>query len=87
MSRAITATRGITAGSSFAMTELRVILIRGLDSLVESYPLCKPIVYVDDMFLSARGRPRQVAHTLVNATRHLADKNGTGRHGHVGHQV
>ena len=38
LSRILRAARGLTAGSSFAMTELRVILIRGLDSLTSTFP-------------------------------------------------
>jgi len=54
-SRIVFATRGITAGSCFATTELRVLL---LDVIDEAMVICRSIklqVYVDDMNISAIG--------------------------------
>ncbi|MCP3879746.1 MAG: hypothetical protein GY701_15350, partial [Sulfitobacter sp.] len=74
LSVSLVATRGITAGSSFATTELRLILIRCLDRVRARYPppLFRMCVYVDDMFLSARGTCDGVLRDLPRATRLLA---------------
>ena len=50
-SRLIVATLGITAGSGFACTELRVMFIDLLDELIEANPYAdlRLIVYVGDM--------------------------------------
>ena len=52
-SRPIIATRGITAGSGFATTELRVLLLDVIDSTYVLWPSIDLAVYVDDMSCSS----------------------------------
>ena len=71
-SRPIVAARGITAGSGFATTELRILLLDVIDS---SYILCPSIslaVYVDDMspYLSHSSREK-VVRQVATITDHL----------------
>ena len=68
-SRLIHATRGITAGSAFATTELRVLLTRLVRRTLESWHCTLRItLYVDDLTLSARGDRSAVVETLGAAT-------------------
>jgi hypothetical protein len=71
LSAIVVACRGITAGSSFATTELRLLLLAALDNLHAAFPSLPLHVYVDDMFLAALGAPRHVCMTLTRATRQL----------------
>ena len=43
------AQRGITAGSGFATTEMRVILIRAIDFALKLHPMVTPTLFVDDL--------------------------------------
>ncbi len=63
-SRLIVAKRGITAGSVFATTELRVLLIRALDRVVRAVPQAPLTTYVDDLSVEASGTARRVAEAL-----------------------
>ena len=49
VSHTIKALRGITAGSGFATTEMRVILIRAIDSAIRLFPRVVPTLFVDDL--------------------------------------
>ena len=71
-SRLIIATRGITAGSGFATTELRVLLLDVIDSTYVLWPSIDLAVYVDDMSTYARGPSRHgVAVQVAQVTDHL----------------
>ena len=54
-SRLLQATRGITAGSGFATTELRVLLIDIMDSTLGRWPMVRLVVYVDDLNGGTKG--------------------------------
>jgi len=54
-SRMIIAARGITAGSVFATTELRVIMLEAIDETVRIWPSISLSVYVDDCTLECAG--------------------------------
>lgn len=71
-SAAIRATRGITAGSGFATTELRLLLIDVIDVLHRLPRAVSLIVYVDDMTIDCIGPPRLVADSVAAATRLVA---------------
>ena len=49
ISKSVWAIRGITAGSGFATTEMRVILIRIVDKTCKLYPMVTPTLFVDDL--------------------------------------
>ena len=67
-SATVVATRGITAGSGFATTELRVILFDLIIEVRRRWTFAfRLTVYVDDLTLSSNGTPRQVLHTMLRA--------------------
>ena len=49
VSKTILAWRGITAGSIFATTEMRVILIRAMDVGTKAFPRVNPVLFVDGL--------------------------------------
>ena len=61
----ITATRGITAGSGFATTEMRRVFIRLIDRACRAFPSVWPTVFVDDLSTELSGRTKQVAKDRV----------------------
>ncbi len=65
------ATRGITAGSGFATTELRVIMITIVDAACIAHPCCSPTVYVDDVAIEAVGTAAMLAVHWFAAMRTL----------------
>ena len=62
VSRSITAVDGITAGSGFATTELRVLLLTLVDATYEFYREIRFTFFVDDVTIEAFGEPHNV-HT------------------------
>ena len=63
----VTANCGITAGSGFATTELRVLLTDLLYDLRRLWPASLKL-YVDDLTIAAKGEPAHVARVLSEAT-------------------
>ena len=63
----VQATQGITAGSGFATTELRALLIDLIQAVSTLWPIDAKL-YVDDLTLAASGKPRAVANTIAQAT-------------------
>ena len=57
--------RSITAGSTFATGELRVILIELLDDAHRRHPLCQLYVYVDDITAELAATRRLIMRELV----------------------
>ena len=49
VSKTVTAVTGITAGSGFATTEMRLVLIRVVDRALSLYPTITPTLFVDDL--------------------------------------
>ena len=62
-STTVTANRGITAGSGFATTELRVLLTDLLFDLRKLWPTSLKL-YVDDLTIAAKGEPQGCQHPL-----------------------
>ena len=62
-SRLITAGRGITAGSGFATTELRVLLLSLVDAAYKLYKGIDFKYFVDDASIENRGRKNGNVHT------------------------
>ena len=48
-SKMVRACRGITAGSGFATSEMRLVLIRVIDRALTLYPTITPTLFVDDL--------------------------------------
>ena len=67
-SREVTATRGITAGSGFATSELRLLLIDLLEDTQAHWGLSVRLsLYVDDLTISVRGKAAFVRNRLAAA--------------------
>jgi len=67
-SRLVRATRGITAGSCFATTELRVILLDVVDATYKRYLMIDLTLYVDDLTIAAAGPEQMVVPMVALAT-------------------
>ena len=72
-SNTVQATRGITAGSGFATTELRLLLVDLMYDLRRLWPV-EVKLYVDDLTIAAKGRKHQVVEQLTAATDHAISK-------------
>ena len=72
-SGSITATQGITAGSGFATTELRVLLTELIYQVKRAWPVSLKL-YVDDLTIAAHGQPRQAADAVAQATNLAIDQ-------------
>ncbi len=72
-SRIVIASRGITAGSIFATTELRVLIIRAVDKVVVTVPRAKLTLYVDDLSAESAGTLKTVTEDLERATEAIAE--------------
>ena len=67
-SRLIVATRGITAGSGFATSELRVLMLDLINALQARWAnIIITKVYVDDLTLSIAGLPEKIIRELAQA--------------------
>ena len=67
-SREVTATRGITAGSGFATSELRLLMLDVLDDTHGAWgSTVRLTLYVDDLTISVRGAARFVKERLAAA--------------------
>jgi len=69
--RTITACRGITAGSTFATTELRVLLLTMVDETYKLWATVDLSLYVDDATVSATGDYLSAAVDVAGATDHI----------------
>jgi hypothetical protein len=63
----LVATRGITAGSGFATTELRLLLIGVVETVCRWWPHAQITLYVDDLTIAAWGRLSVAASTVTHA--------------------
>jgi len=69
-SRCIVATRGITAGSCFATSELRLLLLDVIDATYAIWTTIEFALYVDDATISASGDSLTAAAVVAGATDH-----------------
>jgi hypothetical protein len=71
----VQATRGITAGSGFATTELRVILTELMLELKAKFaPIVSAKLYVDDLSIAGSGPRRECIATSAMALKHAVDR-------------
>jgi hypothetical protein len=73
VSKTILAWRGITAGSIFATTEMRVILIRVMDAATKMFPRVNPVLFVDDLAAEMMGPPKHIVQQLGGFIHKIAD--------------
>ena len=64
VSKNILAWTGITAGSIFATTEMRIILIRVMDAATKAFPRVNPVLFVDDLAAEMMGPAKHVVQQL-----------------------
>ncbi len=62
------ATRGVTAGSAHATSEMRLLVIHIVDTAIRSYPLTRFTVYVDDISAEIAATRRLVMQNIGAAT-------------------
>ena len=73
-SRLIVATVGITAGSCFATTELRLLMLDIIDDTFVIWKSIEFALYVDDATISSYGQPTAAAAIVAGATDHVANR-------------
>ena len=59
------ALRGITPGSGFAITEMRIIMIRAVGRALQAHPMVNPTLFVDDL-----------AADMTAPVKHIVDRFG-----------
>ena len=64
VSHSVVALRGITAGSGFATSEMRLIMIRVVDTAVRLFPRVNPTLFVDDLAADMTGPSNHVVEQL-----------------------
>ena len=64
VSMTLWAATGITAGSGFATTEMRIIMIRVIDRAYVLYPTVNPILFVDDLAADMCGPASHIVREL-----------------------
>ena len=73
-SREIVATRGITAGSGTATSELRLLVQEMMVELGDRWSLKLTVkLYVDDLTLAACGLPANIIHLMIEALDFVVD--------------
>ena len=65
VSECVVATRGITAGSGTATTEMRLAMIDIVDQALEAFPAIDPTLYVDDLSAEVAGQDDFIKANLV----------------------
>ena len=72
------AVRGITAGSGFATSEMRLIMMRAVDTAVRLFPRVNPTLFVDDLAADMTGPSKHVEEQLGGFIEEMAKFiNGT----------
>ena len=64
VSHSVRALRGITAGSGFATSEMRLIMMRAVDAAVKQFPRVNPTLFVDDLAADVTGPWKHVVKQL-----------------------
>ena len=67
-SQPITPQRSLTAGSAFATTEMRLVMIHIVDAALQVAPIVCPTLYVDDLSAEAAGGERVVVSQVCAFT-------------------
>ena len=67
ISERLVGTRGITAGSGFANTEMFLSMLSIVDRLTAGRPTLKATLYIDDLALEAVGGSARMTQTLIDA--------------------
>ena len=73
VSQCMVAFRGITAGSGFATTEMRVILIRIIDRALLVHPMVNPTLFVDDLAADMTAPHKHIVERLGGFIEMVAD--------------
>ncbi len=73
VSRRVSSTRGIAAGSGAATTELRALLLGLLDRLTAAFPAVRIQAYVDDITMDIMRTARLAASIMAKAGRALCE--------------
>ena len=73
VSKCVFEVTGITAGSGFATTEMRLIMIRVIDRALKLYPTITPTLFVDDLAVGLCATARHAIDQMVVFIEYIAD--------------
>ena len=64
VSGVVVAIRGMTAGSGFATTEMRLVMINLVEKALAAHPFVTPTLFVDDLAVEAAGPDQWIEEEL-----------------------
>ena len=73
VSKAVYAITGITAGSGFATTEMRLVMIRVIDRALTLYPTITPTLFVDDLAAAVCALAKHAVKQMGGFIEYVAD--------------
>ena len=73
VSKVVTAVTGITAGSGFATTEMRLVLIRVIDRALTLFPTITPTLFVDDLAAAVCAPAKHAINLMGGFIENVAD--------------
>jgi len=73
VSKVVSAITGITAGSGFATTEMRLVMIRVIDRALSLYPTITPTLFVDDLAAAVCAPAKLAINQMGGFIEYIAD--------------
>ena len=73
VSKVVTAVTGITAGSGFATSEMRLVMVRAIDRAMKLYPAITPTLFVDDLAAEVCAPPRHAIDQMGGFIEYVAE--------------
>ena len=73
MSKVVWEITGITAGSGFATTEMRLVMIRVIDRALTLYPTITPTLFVDDLAAAVCAPAKLAVNQMGGFIEYIAD--------------
>ena len=70
------AVRGMTAGSGFATTEMRVVMINLVEKALQAHPSVTPTVFVDNLAAQSAGPDKWIKTELAASSRSSSTASG-----------
>ena len=72
-SKLVEAWRGITSGSGFATTEMRLVMIRAIDRALRIHPTITAVLFVDDLAADTCALAKHVGNELGGFIEEVAE--------------
>ena len=73
VSHSVIALKGIRAGSGFATSEMRLIMLRAVDTAVRLFPRVNPTLFVDDLAADMTGPSKHIVNQLGGFIEEIAN--------------